>query len=286
MQLKIGQVSKFKIHGDNGDYYELRDIKNNSFKLFKRFTYRKKMVKNQFVHLHVFKDKKDSQLYLSTKLPILKSGEIGSLKVVEVVKEGFFLHNGFERDVFLAVEDKRTYLSVDDFALVKLLANDQDQQRATMQFDFKTVRDGSIQLGSYMKARVIHVIKRDDKFLSGVKTVAADGTVIFINRADMGRPPRINEVVDVRITSTREDGYLNGSLLAPQKKRRLDDTDVILNYMIANNGITAMTDKSEPERILKEVGLSKKAFKKGVGILLSSGQIEIKENKMWLLKKQ
>lgn len=283
MQLKIGQVSKYKIHSDEGDFYELRDIKNNSFKLFKRFTYGKKLVKNQFIHLHTFQER-DGELFLSIKHPILNVGDIGSLKVIEVGKDGFFLSNGFERDVFLPLEEKRTFLNVDDMALVKLLPAKDNLQRATMRFEFKRVAEGELMLGSYLKARVIHVIKREGKFLSGVKTVANDGTVVFINKADMGKPPRLNEVVDVRLAAFREDGCLNGSLLAPQKRRREEDKDVILNYMIANNGVTSLTDKSEPKRILDEVGLSKKAFKKGVGILLSSGQIEIRENKMWLLE--
>lgn len=284
MQLKIGQVSKYKIHSDNGDHYELRDIKNNSFRLEKRFAYKKKMVKNQFVHLHTFLDR-DDQLALSTKLPILNLGDVGSLKVTEVTNEGFYLYNGFEREVFLPVTDKRTYLEVDDFALVKLVPSKTDNvQQATMQFEFKTINEGDVALGSYLNARVIHVIKKDEKYLTGVKTVTSDGKVIFINRADMGRPPRINELVEVRATAYRQDGYLNGSLLAPQMKRRSEDKDIILDYLIANNGVTPLTDKSDPDDIFKELAMSKKAFKKGVGILLSSGKIELKEHKMWLLK--
>jgi hypothetical protein len=282
VQLKIGQVSKYKVHSDEGDHYELRDIKNNSYTLYKRYTYKKKLVKNQFVHLHTFLER-DKELYLSTRIPILNDGDIGTLKVVEVTNDGFFLSNGFERDVFLPIDEKRTFLNVDDMALVKILPSKDNMQRATMTFEFKRIKEGDLKLGSYLKTRVIHIIKREERFLSGVKTVANDGSVVFINKADMGKPPRLNDLLDVRIIAFREDGYLNGSLLAPQMRRRIEDKDLILNYIIANNGVTSLTDKSEPKHILDEVGLSKKAFKKGVGILLSSGKIEIKEHKMWLL---
>ena len=53
---------------------------------------------------------------------------------------------------------------------------------------------------------------------------------------------------------------------------------MLLKKMQENDGRLPFTDKTDPEQIKKELGLSKNAFKRAVGRLLKEGKVEICEN--------
>lgn len=283
VQLKIGQVNRYKIQSEQDDQYIVHDIKNNRYPLYKRFCYKKKFVKNQFIFLHAFEDR-DGERYLSVKLPILKENEIGVLRVLSVDEKGFFLDNGIERDVFLPIEEKRVFLEVGGTALVKVFNETESLQRATMKFNFKHVKPGEIKLGSRIKARMLNEICTEEGRLTGIRLLSDSAIAVYVNKADISRLPRINERLELRITKYRHDGCLNGSMREEAKQRRIDDTKLILNYIIDNNGVISVTDKSSPERIKETFAMSKKSFKKAISILIASRKIRLKDNKYYLIE--
>ena len=65
------------------------------------------------------------------------------------------------------------------------------------------------------------------------------------------------------------------------------DTDVqmIVERMDEYGGRLPFTDKADPEKIKKEFGMSKNAFKRAIGRLLKEGQIEICEKSIEIRKR-
>lgn len=63
------------------------------------------------------------------------------------------------------------------------------------------------------------------------------------------------------------------------------DAGMIWDRMKENGGKLPFTDKAEPERIQKEFGLSKNAFKRAVGRLLKEGKIEIRDKSIEICRK-
>ena len=64
-----------------------------------------------------------------------------------------------------------------------------------------------------------------------------------------------------------------------------DDAQLLLDKMNENGGKLSLNDKSDPELIKKELGLSKNAFKRAVGRLLKEKKIQIGRMGIELLKK-
>lgn len=61
------------------------------------------------------------------------------------------------------------------------------------------------------------------------------------------------------------------------RKTILLDTELVMNALDENNGFLPLTDKSNPDLIMVELNLSKKAFKRAIGSLYKSKKIVIEE---------
>lgn len=86
------------------------------------------------------------------------------------------------------------------------------------------------------------------------------------------------------VKKVREDGKLDVSLQPIGFRNSITKFQIqILNALKAHNGFLPLTDKSSPETIKYELGMSKKAFKNAVGGLYKNKVIAIEENGLKLL---
>lgn len=85
------------------------------------------------------------------------------------------------------------------------------------------------------------------------------------------------------IKNVRKDRKLDLSL-QPMGAKMLEPTaKSIYDRLMANDGFLPLHDKSSPEEIKRELNLSKKAFKKGVGILYRERKIKIGDDGIHLV---
>ena len=84
------------------------------------------------------------------------------------------------------------------------------------------------------------------------------------------------ETVKGYVRLVREDGKIDVSLEPLGYRQSIDPTsEIILTKLHENNGQILLTDKSSPDHIKRELGLSKKAFKRGIGNLYKLKKIVI-----------
>ena len=95
----------------------------------------------------------------------------------------------------------------------------------------------------------------------------------------------LNQKVDVYIKKVREDFKVD---LSVQKIGYIESSkDVrtkILEALRKNNGVLRLSDKSSPELIFNELGMSKKKFKDGIGSLYREKVIVIYDDRVELKK--
>lgn len=277
---EVGQVVRYKIEGPAENGYSVRDIHGNQELLHKRFAPRRRLVRNQFIPLYKFVDK-DGSVHLTPKIPHVLPGRIGALTVLLKTDHGFFLDNGSERDVFLPMEEKTAFLEPEDVAIVKV-SPDPAQPAATMKFIYKQVTPDDYKIGQHIPVTVIERIKKNTR-ITGVKCVTAKDEVLFVNREDLDGVPRLNETVDVRITAIREDGRMNGATRSGKQAEKNADVDIVIKFLVSESGSSPITDKSDPALIRERTGLSKKAFKSAVGVLIATGRAEIRKHQLRLI---
>ena len=63
-----------------------------------------------------------------------------------------------------------------------------------------------------------------------------------------------------------------------------EDAENIMKVIEEFDGVLPFGDKASPEVIKRELGLSKNAFKRGVGRLLKEGRVEITERSIRKIK--
>ena len=88
----------------------------------------------------------------------------------------------------------------------------------------------------------------------------------------------VGDSVQVRITNVKEDGKLDLSLKDKGYVQMDKDGEVILDKLKKNKGFLPLNDDSPPEKIRKELHMSKSGFKRAVGRLLKGEIIEFHQD--------
>ena len=90
----------------------------------------------------------------------------------------------------------------------------------------------------------------------------------------------IGQEIEARVTAVKADGKLDLSVRGRIPEQMDADAQMILKKLESNRGVLLFTDRSDPEEIRREFGISKAAFKRGVGRLLKQGKIRIEEGRI------
>ncbi len=82
------------------------------------------------------------------------------------------------------------------------------------------------------------------------------------------------------VSFIRHDGRLDLSLSLPRQKPEAlrDEQTIVAEGIEERGGFLPLTDKSHPEDIRRELAMSKKAFKRGVGALYRARKITIESD--------
>ena len=86
------------------------------------------------------------------------------------------------------------------------------------------------------------------------------------------------------VKKIREDDKIDVALQKQGIAAAQDIRSVLLQKLAENDGKLELSDDSSPELIYEVLGISKKNFKKAVGILYKEGAIELHENLITLAK--
>ena len=86
------------------------------------------------------------------------------------------------------------------------------------------------------------------------------------------------------VKKIREDNKIDISLQAIGYNKFIDtNSDLIYRALLENDGFLAVTDKTSPDEIYLQFGISKKAFKKTLGALFKQKKIKILPNGIKLI---
>ena len=107
----------------------------------------------------------------------------------------------------------------------------------------------------------------------------------MLQNKEIVRKLRIGETVQARVLSVREDGKLNLSLREKAHLQMDVDSAKIMEKLQENDGALPYHDKSAPEDIRSEFGMSKNEFKRAIGRLYKDKKIKISNTGIKLIEK-
>lgn len=213
------------------------------------------------------------RLTASRKLPKMREGQVGYVKVLSVTRDGGFVDIGAERGVFLPYSEMRGHVSPGQLVWVKLYRDKTGRQAVTMRVEEDMVKAAKPAVGVKVGDEVTGIVY--NILPEGFFLLTTERFIAFIHRSEVpGGRLDFGQKVTGRIAFIREDGRINMSLRPQKEDARLLDADLILSLLQKRKGSMPYGDDT-PAEIIKDVfGISKSAFKRAMGKLMKDGKIK------------
>ena len=224
------------------------------------------------IEVFLYKDSKD-RLIATTNKPALTLGGLAVLRVAEVGKIGAFLDWGLEKDLFLPYKEMTAKVQPEDEVLVTLYIDKSQRLCASM----KKLYDLLSTNAPYHKGDVVtgRVYEFSDNF--GTFVAVDDKYSAMIPSHEDTSKLRIGDEIEARVVNVKPDGKLDVTMRERAYLQMDADAEKVMGVIEEFAGVLPFTDKSSPEVIKRETGLSKSAFKRAVGRLYKERRIEINE---------
>ncbi len=224
------------------------------------------------VDVFLYKDSSD-RLIATTREPKIKLGELKALHVADAGKIGAFLEWGLPKDLLLPFKEQTMKVKKGDEVLVSLYIDKSNRLCATMKI-YELLRQDP----PYQKDDHVDGIIYDTSENYGLFVAVDDCYSALIPKREAFGDLKAGDRVHARVLRVREDGKMDLAVREKAFVQMEADAQMLLKKMQENDGRLPFTDKTDPEQIKKELGLSKNAFKRAVGRLLKEGKVEICEN--------
>jgi predicted RNA-binding protein (virulence factor B family) len=101
----------------------------------------------------------------------------------------------------------------------------------------------------------------------GYKALVDQRYIGLIYHSEISQPLEPGQRLKGWVKGVRPDGKIDLSITLLDKESREALETAILDYLVANGGTVALSDKSPPEMISRLFGCSKSAFKRALGRL-------------------
>ena len=225
------------------------------------------------------------RLTASMKLPKMREGQLGYVRVISVTRDGGFVDIGAERGVFLPYSQMRGHVSEGQLVWVKLYRDKSGRQAVTMRVEEDMQR----------AAKPAEGLKVGDKVTGTIYNILPEGFFIFttqrfiafLHRSEVpGGRLDFGQQITGRVTYLREDGRINISMRLQKENALVVDAEDIYAYLVQRNGSMPYCDSTPLEIIKQKFGISKAAFKRALGHLMKEGKVRQKNGWTYLIEEK
>lgn len=230
------------------------------------------------LEVFVYKDSKD-RIISTMETPKLMMDQVAVLRVVSVQKIGAFLDWGLEKDLFLPYKEQAGRLYEEDEVLVRLYIDKSSRLCASMKGIYEMLStDSPYKTGDMVQGRVYEFSNNFGAFVA-----VDDKYSALVPRHEDHSFLRIGDMIEARVTDVKPDGKLDLTLREKAHLQMDKDAERVLEVLEEYAGVLPFNDKASPEIIMREMKMSKSAFKRAVGHLYKERKIEITEKSIRLL---
>ena len=229
---------------------------------------------NVFIYLD-----SDDKLIATTEKPKVQVGEFASLKVVEVNSIGVFLDWGLPKDLLLPYSEEKRQLSAGEYCVVHVYLDKHTKRiTATARLDrYLDKTPANYQVGQEVDLLVAEATDM------GFKAIINNKHWGLIHKNEIFKFMRAGKQEKGFIKEIRADGKISLSLQPVGQEAASSLNAKILSKLRGNDGVLAVSDKSDPELISSLFGVSKGNFKKAIGSLYKEGKIAIHPDRIQLI---
>jgi predicted RNA-binding protein (virulence factor B family) len=227
----------------------------------------------------VYKDSEGKKV-ATNLIPKIFIHEFALLKVTAVTGVGAFLDWGLEKELMVPFREQKQKMVEDRWYIVYLdLDKKTDRLYASNRVE-RFLQNDQISVKEGDEVALV-VLQKTDLGYSVIVNHAHKG-LIFDN--EVFQEVRVGDKLKGFVKNVRDDQKIDISM-QPIGFRNFNDSNSELIYkrLVENKGFLAITDKSSPDEIYSQFGISKKAFKKSLGALYKQRKVEIQPDGIKLI---
>ncbi len=225
------------------------------------------------IEVFIYTDSEDRPI-ATTLIPKLKMGEIALLKAVDVNDFGAFFDWGVEKHLLVPFAEQHIKIEKDRSYLVYLY-KDELSNRMVGTTKFTKFFKGAIEKFK-VGDRVNCIVTGETEI--GYKLVVEHKHLGLLYKNEVFKPIHYGDKIVGFITGIRDDQKIDVSI----NSAAIDEIEVLANKiyekLLREKGIINISDKSNPDEIYTMFQVSKKAFKRAIGVLYSGRKININPN--------
>lgn len=233
------------------------------------------------IPVFVYKDSLGRPM-LSTQKPAFELYGFASLEVSAQTKYGAFLKWGIPNELLLPFSEMKGTVSAGQHVVVRLQFDVLTERLfATMKVDryLEKKADESVKPG--MEAELLVF----EETPIGFKTIVNQRFTGMIYKNEIFQEVKKGTALKGYVKQVRPDGKIDLSLREEGLSGIEGSMQLILEELKSKGGFLPLCDGSSPEEIKEAFGISKKTFKRAIGMLYKAGWIEIREDGIAVAKK-
>ena len=278
--MRTGQIQTLEVSriSDYGLY--LKDEEGVEVLLPNRFT-RLDMKEGDTVEVFVYHDSED-RLVASTETPLIKVGEVAALKVVDKSIHGAFLDWGLSgKHLFLPNRNQQGSVIAGQKTVVYMYVDDRTGRCvATNKIKPFIYNDDPLTVKVGDEVTVLVAFETP----IGYRVVINNRHWAMIYKNQLFRPIRVGDSCRGWVRKITEDMRIDVSL-QQQGLAEVETSVVKLEQMLKEHGgVLGVNDRSEPQDVARLTGMSKKVFKRALGMLLKQGKVRQTEHGIEVIK--
>jgi predicted RNA-binding protein (virulence factor B family) len=232
------------------------------------------------VKVYVYRDYENKKI-ASCLIPKIDVDQFAFLEVVEKVDDGVLVDWGMESLLLVPKEEHKQQMVVGSSYFIYLDIEEETSTFYGSNYIDEWLQNDDIELKEGDKAEILIWRKTD----LGYAVIVDNEHEGLVYQNEIFNDITIGQKIDGYIKKIREENKLDISLQPLGYRKAIDEfTSIILTKLEEANGFLPFTDKSSPEEIYNQFGMSKKAFKKAIGGLYKERKILLQTNGITLKK--
>lgn len=275
--LEIGKFNSLKVKRATRHGAYLADEQGNEALLPVKFVPDDLRLEDNF-DVFIFMDSED-RVTATTQIPLAQRDEFAYLQVKDMSTHGAFLDWGLDKDLLVPFREQLTRMKKSHHYLVYLYLDDQSNRLVASSKIRRFLDTENITLEKGEKVNLLVWEKTD----LGVNVVINNRHAGLVFNDDLHTTLSTGDRIIGYIKNIRPDKKFDVVLHKPGYAAIEPNAQRVLLKIRQNNGYLELNDSSDPDEIKKQLKISKKAFKKAIGVLYKKQFIRIADDGLYLI---
>ncbi len=270
-KLRIVKIVDFGVYLDGGEETEI---------LLPRKYVSQDCAVDNIIEVFIYHDS-EGRLIATTQKPLATRGQFAFLKVKSMSDVGAFLDWGLPRDLFIPFREQKRKMVEGKYYVVYIYLDEQSNRLAA-----STRIDRYIDKtpANYEEYQAVNLLIYDQTDL-GYKAIINNCHTGIIYQNEVFQLLSIGQSVKGFVKKIRDDGKIDLCLAKPGHRKIDNIAQKVLAKLLEINDYVEVSDRSDPELIYQLFGISKKSFKKALGMLYKQKLIDIRNDEIRLIDK-